>query len=646
MHAFWQGWEVIMTNNLINPRSPTGSARDKQSATRATTPNTLLQAARHRHGWTQQALADQLGTTPLAINRWEQGKAAPSAYFRTRLCDLFGLTTQELGLALRESPESLSPRPALWLVPYRRNPFFTGRDEILEHLHGLLAQDQPGAVAHAYALCGLGGIGKTQTALEYCYRYGEDYQAVFWLRAETRELLLADMLTIADHLGLASRHEPEQLKVVEAVKRWLKKHPSWLWVLDNVEDFALLEEGLPAECAGQVLLTTRSQFTGTVAQRIDLPRMVQEEGIRFVLRRGKLLPPGEPLETVAQGQWQAARTIVEMLDGLPLALDQVAAYLEETGCGLEDYLQRYEQHRLALLQRRGRWSSEHPHSVVATVELTCQQVGQVDPAALDLLSLCAFLHTDAIPEEILTEGQAHLGPVLQAMAADPYRLDEAIGTLRAYSLLQREVQQKLLTMHRLVQAVLRDRLSGEEQQLWVERLIRALHEVFPADALQETVEYWQRCEHLLPHALEELTLSAQRQIAIPEVAGLLTSTATYLCQRARYSEAEPLYQRALQVQEQTLGPEHPQVAWSLYGLADLCSYQGRYSEAEPLYRRALQLREQALGLEHPRVASVLTGLAFLYNALGRYSEAEPLLQRTLHIGEQARDQSTLVRHGR
>ena len=85
--------------------------------TRATASNTLLQAARHRHGWTQQALADQLGTTPLAINRWEQGKAAPSAYFRTRLCDLFGLSMQELGLAQRESPESLSPRPAFWLVP-------------------------------------------------------------------------------------------------------------------------------------------------------------------------------------------------------------------------------------------------------------------------------------------------------------------------------------------------------------------------------------------------------------------------------------------------------------------------------------------------------------------------------------------------
>src|SRR5260370_14871969 len=157
MHTFRQGWEIIMTGNLTNPRSPTGSARDKQSAIRATAPNTLLQAARHRHGWTQQALADQLGTTPLAINRWEQGKAPPSAYFRTSLCDLFGLTMQELGLAQRESTESLSPRNAFCLVPYRPNPFFTGRDGILEHLHRLLAQDQPGALAHAYALCGLGG---------------------------------------------------------------------------------------------------------------------------------------------------------------------------------------------------------------------------------------------------------------------------------------------------------------------------------------------------------------------------------------------------------------------------------------------------------------------------------------------------------
>src|SRR5207253_8411693 len=131
----------------------------------------------------------------------------------------------------------------------------------------------------------------------------------------------------------------------------------WLLVLDNVEEVTLLAEVLPAQWSGRVLLTTRSQYTGVLAERLELPRLSPEEGTRLLLHRSKLLSPEQPLEAASERQRQGARTIVELLDGLPLALDQVAAYLEETGCGLEDYLQRYEQHRLALLQRRGKGSS-------------------------------------------------------------------------------------------------------------------------------------------------------------------------------------------------------------------------------------------------------------------------------------------------
>src|SRR5947209_3936614 len=214
-HAFWQRREVIMTNDLINLRSPTDSAGGKQDVTRATASNTLLQAARHKRAWTQQALADRLGTTPLAINRWEQGKTVPSAYFRTRLCDVFGLSEAELGLGSR-TPQA-SP-VALWLVPYRRNPFFTGREQLLAHLYHLLSPLS--TQTPTYALCGIGGIGKTQTALEYCYRFGEHYQAIIWLRAETRDLLWTDLMALAERLALVSREEPEQRRVVEAVRRW------------------------------------------------------------------------------------------------------------------------------------------------------------------------------------------------------------------------------------------------------------------------------------------------------------------------------------------------------------------------------------------------------------------------------------------
>src|SRR5258706_4553642 len=270
-----------MTGPLSNTDGQTGRPQVRREAA----PNALLLAARHRRAWTQQTLADQLGTTPLAINRWEQGKAFPSAYFRTRLCDLFGLGEAELGFAPRE-PQAAPV--ALWLVPYRRNSFFTGREELLAHLHHLLAPSSIGALAPAYALCGLGGIGKTQTALEYCYRFGAHYQAVIWLRAETRDLLWADLMALAERLALVSREEPEQRRVVEAVQRWLQEQSGWLLVLDNVEEVALLNEGLPAQWRGRVLLTTRSQYTGALAERLELPPLSPEEGMRPLLHRSKL----------------------------------------------------------------------------------------------------------------------------------------------------------------------------------------------------------------------------------------------------------------------------------------------------------------------------------------------------------------------
>ena len=108
---------------------------------------------------------------------------------------------------------------------------------------------------------------------------------------------------------------------------------------------------------------------------------------------------------------------------MPLALDQAGAYLEETGCSLSDYLELYERYRLALLKRKSSTGSEYPHTVASTWTLSFSQVEQADPAAADLLRVCAFLHPDAIPEEILIEGAAALGPHLQEVAVDPLRLN-------------------------------------------------------------------------------------------------------------------------------------------------------------------------------------------------------------------------------
>src|SRR5436305_11917331 len=122
------------------------------------------------------------------------------------------------------------PTPTLWHVPYQRNPYFTGREDVLIGLHRALQVDATVALSHAQGISGLGGIGKTQTALEYAYRYGAEYDAVFWVRADSRSALIASLVELAHVLKLAQRDEPDQQIIVEAVLRWLHLHPNWLLI--------------------------------------------------------------------------------------------------------------------------------------------------------------------------------------------------------------------------------------------------------------------------------------------------------------------------------------------------------------------------------------------------------------------------------
>jgi len=182
------------------------------------------------------------------------------------------------------------------------------------------------------------------------------------------------------------------------------------------------------------------------------------------------------------------------MDGLPLALDQAGAYIEETGSSLADYLDLCRTQKATLLSERGNFATDHPESVTTTFSLAFQKVQRANPAAADLLRLCAFLDPDAIPEEIITEGAADLGPVLQAIATNPLKLNRAMEVLRKYSLIRRNSATKTLTIHRLVQTVLKDGMNKRTQHRWAERTVQALNRAFPENI---NVSTWPQCKRCL-----------------------------------------------------------------------------------------------------------------------------------------------------
>jgi len=640
----------------------------------------LLQTLRRRQRLTQQGLAKALGVHRRTLIRWEQGEVLPdSKAMVLELARCLKLDDQETRQLLEASLTAFTPH---WFVPYPRNPFFTGREQILEALHTQLKIEQVVALTQSSALHGLGGVGKTQIALEYAYRHALEYSAVFWIEAEKDEQVVASLLRIAETLQLPEQNEKDQQRVIAAVQRWLSTHGQWLLIWDNVEDLMILRRFLPNARSGAILLTTRCQASGTLARSLGLLPMKQEEGLLFLLRRAKVLSPEatrEQVHQLAPPQYTAASELVTVLGGLPLALDQAGAYLEETQCELPAYLDLFRTRRDALLKLRGEGIHDHPASVSTTFILAITAASERHPAVKALLQICALLQPDAIPEEIFRQGGEHLGPTLEAICRDPLEWDRVVGISCAYSLLSRQPEEQTISIHRLVQAVLLDEMTIMTQEGWNRRVIEALDEVLPevrdaggdmaGDILRE------RCNRILPHVLYCLrqTESTERSLVSaslayktafvlygraryaeakalqlrvlqireqilgpnhPEVASSLHYLATFNWVQGKYAEAEVLYLRTLQIREQILGPHHLEVAGSLNNLAILYLDQGRYTETEALYLRVLQIREEALGSDHPKIGQTLNNLALLYRDQERYAEAEPLYQRALHIWEQ------------
>ena len=253
-------------------------------------------------------------------------------------------------------------------------------------------------------LSGLGGMGKTQIAIEYAHRHRGEYDAVLWVTAETETALVTGYTHLAHVLNLPQKDEQDQQVIVQAVKTWLEAHDGWLLIFDSANEPDLLEPYLPENTNGHLLITSRARQ----AQRLGLPKgllttkLKAREALDFLLDRTgrEKLPASEKKE---------AKALAKELGYLPLALEQAAAYLVEKQASFENYLKGYETQRLGLLEKAQPVAGGERESVAKTWLLNFEQIETASPAAADLLRASAFLAPDNIPLEIFTDGAQHLG---------------------------------------------------------------------------------------------------------------------------------------------------------------------------------------------------------------------------------------------
>ncbi|KAI9782759.1 MAG: hypothetical protein M1816_001711 [Peltula sp. TS41687] len=532
-----------------------------------------------------------------------------------------------------EARESAVPRPSLE-IPFLRDPKFIGREDIIQEIESGFTSNS------RIALVGLGGVGKSQIAIEYSYRLKEKSPDIwiFWVHGSSQSRFSQSYQAIANTVELHGRDDPKR-DVNRLVYEWLKSERSgrWLMILDNADDIDVfydpkanedvsslqdeehqLLDYIPQCLNGLVLITSRDRaaafaLAGEEDRLISVSPMAEKDA-RDLLR--KRLPRDTSSEDSFCG-------LVETLEFLPLAIVQASAYIIVNGprMTVSRYLDLFHSNKnnQSRLLKRGfadhRRDQDAKNAVLITWQISFEQIKKDNACAADLLSFMSFLNNQGIPMTLLSEYNQ-----------DALELEDALGKLAAFSLVMAEKNGETYEMHQLVQLATREWLRSQgKQHKPVSEVTKVLSKLFPFPDFEE----WQSCATLLPHVQAIFQEGQDLQENTQARLGLLGNVASYFHERGQYNLAASLGTEHLALSAERLGPEHLGTLVSLDNLANTLSTQGRYQEAEKIHRQVLVAREKQLGPEHPHTLGSLNNLATVLSGQGRYPEAEKIHRQAL-----------------
>ncbi|KAL5608544.1 hypothetical protein FOBRF1_009041 [Fusarium oxysporum] len=512
----------------------------------------------------------------------------------------------------------------VFLVPFLENPLFVGRDDVLMKLQSLLFERNSRKVA----LVGLGGIGKTQIALQLAYQIKEKKQdySVFWVPALSRASFEQACVQIIDACGIPITDNSD---AIETVRQHLssKRAGKWLLVVDNADDAQTVmgsvgaESGiyrsLPQSDEGRILFTTRYRKVAvSVARRniLDVPAIGRDEARSYFKQA--------LIQEVSSSDEQVMNHLLTLLTHLPLAITQAAAYLNENEISLMEYLQLFEntdRDRIELLSAEFHDDARYEQSqdpVATTWFISFNQIRRADELASRILMFLAYIEPKAVPQSMLPEGESQ------------QQLTRAIGTLCGYRFLDRRGSSNVFDMHSLVHLairswVLENHLEKEQSQAAIARL----REIFPTDDW-ENREIWRQ---YLPHAVKLLRFAGNDWSE--ELCKLGYWVGRCLDVDGRVKEAVKLLEHVVSIQEKTLVEEHPSQLASQHALAIAYEANGQIKEAVELLEYVVTIKGTTLVEEHPSRLASQHALAIAYEANGQIKEAVMMLEHVVAIQE-------------
>ncbi|MDN0197451.1 FxSxx-COOH system tetratricopeptide repeat protein [Streptomyces sp. S.PNR 29] len=561
---------------------------------------------------------------------------------------------------LMQSTTTTTPPALLVNVPLR-NTSFVGRQALLGDVEAqLVSQDTAAVLPHA--LHGMGGVGKSQLALEYIYTHQRDYKVICWIPAERESLILAALATLAAQLGVAPAQDsagaPAANTAVPAVLEALRTgvpYDNWLLVFDNAEDVDAVRKYFPTNGPGKVIVTSRNRAWERVATPLEVKVFEREESIELLQKRSPDLTRED------------ADRLADALGDLPLAVEQAGAWRAVTGMLVDEYLDLLDERSPEILQLDP--NPDYPVSVAAAWDISLGRIRETNPGARQLLDICASMAPEPIPRSMLRGSRGvSITPEVDPLLRESIRLNRAVRDLSQFSLIKVDPRSDTLQMHRLLQTVLLAKLNAEER----ERMRNAAHQLLSAAKpghFASSLE-WRNYQALLPHVLTSQAVTSTdtwvRELVFDTVLFLYywgdhqgatrlarqcwnawlaasgeedsnvikmaKSFGFLLRQIGEIDESIPLTEKALEVSRR-IDVDAEELVDALCEMSDARRYQGRFEEAQALGSEATELARSLFGPDDLTTSRATHSWGVDLRLCGRFHEALELDQENARLRE-------------
>ncbi|UZF74617.1 FxSxx-COOH system tetratricopeptide repeat protein [Amycolatopsis mediterranei] len=544
-----------------------------------------------------EAVDDQVRRAPESLERLAVGDGGAQPGHRS----IFTLEH-------RDSPAE--DVPLVWGSVPPRNPNFTGRQELLRELSERVMSGTTAVLPSA--LHGMGGIGKTQMAVEYIYGHLREYDIVWWISATEAAQIRVALTELAQALNLPGSGEANTaIPAVREALRIGRPYRRWLLVFDSAEDVAMVRQFFPTNGPGEILITSRNAEWASVARPLEVAVFERAESVELLRRRGPEIDVAE------------AEQLAERLGDLPLAIEQAAAWRAETGMPVQEYLRLFDEKVAEILDTSS--PADYEVSVAAAWNVAFEELGKRNPMAHQLLQICAFFAPEPISRAFFSGvGSISILPEIDTALRDPMKLARAIRDINRYSLAKIDHRTNSIVLHRLVQIVLRDRMTPQHRAEMRHGAHSLLAKRDPGDPTSS--KQWPRYQEILPHVYPSEIVECDDRW----VRELVINLMRYLYQWGDHDEALRLAKTAHEDWTERLGSDDEQTMQAAERLGYYYWVTGKYADAAEINQTLLETRRRLSGDNSEETLAAQIAVSGDLSARGDFLASRDLTEDVYH----------------